>query len=77
MKQCFKCLRKKPLFLFKANRMKYQIKSDMGKRVECRLCSVKRFIYQNGKIVKYNPKTKKFELITLTVNIKNIILQYI
>ena len=57
--------------------MKYQLKSDKGKQVECRLCSVKRFINQNGKIVNYNPATKKFEIIILKVNIKNIILQYI
>ena len=77
MKQCFTCKRKKPLIFYKKNRMKYQLKSDHGRVVECRLCTVKRFIKRQGKIVKYNFDTKKFELLTMKVNLINILKQYL
>jgi hypothetical protein len=57
--------------------MKYVIKSDKGKLIECRICTVKRFIREEGKIVKYNFITKKFEVITLKINLKNIINQFL
>jgi DNA-directed RNA polymerase subunit RPC12/RpoP len=77
MKNCFTCKHKKPLILFKKNRMKYQLKSDFGRCVECRSCSVKRFIKQKGKIVKYNFNIKKFEILELKINLINIINQYV
>lgn len=77
MKTCFTCKRKKPLFLFKKNRMKYQLKSDFGRVVECRLCTVKRFINQKGKIVKYNWNIKKFEVVKSKLNLINIIKEYL
>jgi hypothetical protein len=57
--------------------MKYQIKSDKSRAVECRLCTCKRFIRQEGSIVKYNFDIKKFEVIQLKVNRKNIINQFL
>jgi len=77
MKRCFKCTRKYPLFLFGKNNMKYVIKSDKGRLIECRICTVKRFIKEEGKIVKYNFIIKKFEIITLKINLKNIINQFL
>lgn len=77
MKRCFTCNIKKPLFLFKKNRMKYQLKSDFGRCVECRLCSVKRLIKQKGKVVKFNFNVKKMEIVNIKVNFLNIILEYI
>lgn len=77
MKRCFTCKHKKPLFLFKKNRMKYQLKTDFGRCVECRLCSVKRLINQKGKIVKFNFNVKKMEIVNIKLNFKNIILEYI
>lgn len=77
MKRCFTCKHKKPLILFKKNRMKYQLKSDFGRCVECRLCSVKRLIKQKGKVVKFNFNVKKMEIVNIKLNFKNIILEYI
>ena len=42
MKRCFKCKRKKFLFLFKKDSSTYQLKSSFGKAVLCRWCSIKR-----------------------------------
>lgn len=77
MKKCFSCNKKKPLFLFKKNRMKYQLKSDIGRCVECRMCTAKRFINQNGKIIQRNFQTNKFEITQTKVNVINIIKQYL
>lgn len=77
MKSCFTCKHKKPLFLFKKNKMKYQLKTDFGRCVECRLCSVKRLIKQKGKVIKYNFNVKKMEIVNIKLNFKNIILEYI
>tara|TARA_R110000868_G_scaffold65785_1_gene196390 strand:- start:96 stop:335 length:240 start_codon:yes stop_codon:yes gene_type:complete len=77
MKKCFTCKIKYPLFMFGINHMKYQIKSDKGKLVDCRICTCKRFIKQKGNVCKYNFTIKKFEVITLKVNLKNIIKQFL
>lgn len=77
MKTCFTCCIKKPLFLFHLNAMKYQVKSNQGKSIECRLCTVKRFIRQKGHIIKFNFTTKKFELLHFKVNLLNIIKTYL
>ena len=68
MKACFKCKVKKPMFLYHNDTMKYQLKSNKGKVVECRLCRVKRFIRQKGEVITYNINTKKFEIVRLKVN---------
>lgn len=77
MKRCFTCKRKKPLFLFKKNRMKYQLKSDMNRCVECRLCTAKRFINQHGKIAEFDFNIRKFQITKQNVSLINIIKQYI
>lgn len=65
------------MFLYHKDTMKYQLKSNKGKVVECRLCRVKRFIRQKGEVVNYNLNTKKFEVIRLKLNFINIIKRYL
>lgn len=57
--------------------MKYQLKSDLGRCVECRLCTAKRFINQNGKIAKFDFNIKKFQIIKQNISLTNIIKQYL
>ncbi len=76
LKRCFTCKRLKPLIWFKINHRTYQLPSDKGRVVDCRLCSVKRFINQDGEIIKYNPSTNKYDTINLKVNLWNIIKLY-
>ena len=76
MKKCFGCKFKKPLFLFYKNRMKYQLKSDFGRTVECRMCTTKRFVRQKGKVVKYDFNIKKFQVTESRVTIWTIIKEY-
>lgn len=63
--------------MYKDNRMKYKIASDKGKLIECRTCTTKRFIKENGRVVRYDFSTNKFEIVQFKVNIKNIIKQFI
>jgi hypothetical protein len=48
MKRCFKCKRKKFIFLFKKDSSTYQLKSSFGKSVLCRWCSIKRAFKEGG-----------------------------
>ena len=77
MKRCFTCHRLKPLIWFKINNRKYQLKSDKGRAVNCRLCNVKRLIKQNGEVIKYNYETNKYEPIKIKTNLINIIKYYL
>jgi len=76
IKRCFGCNKLKPLFWFKVNTRKYQLKSDKGRAVDCRLCGVKRLIKQKGEVIKYNPATNKYDSIKLKVNLLNILKTY-
>lgn len=76
IKRCFGCNKLKPLFWFKVNQRKYQLKSDKGRAVDCRLCGVKRLIKQKGEVIKYNPATNKYNSIKLKVNLLNILKTY-
>lgn len=76
MKRCFTCHRLKPLVWFKINNRKYQLKSDKGRAVNCRLCNVKRLIKQNGEVIKYNYVTNKYDAFTIKPNLINIIKHY-
>lgn len=76
MKRCFTCHRLKPLIWFKINHRKYQLKSDKGRAVNCRLCNVKRLIKQNGEVIKYNYETNKYDAVTIKTNLINIIKYY-
>ena len=77
MKRCFTCNRLKPLILFKINNRKYQLKTDKGRAVNCRLCNVKRLIKQNGEVIKYNFETNKYDAVTIKTNLINIIKYYL
>lgn len=77
MKRCFTCNRLKPLIFFKINNRKYQLKSDKGRAVNCRLCNVKRLIKQDGKVIKYNYVTNKYDAVTIKTNLLNIIKYYL
>ncbi len=41
------------------------------------MCTAKRFINQNGKIIQRNFQTNKFEITQTKVNVINIIKQYL
>lgn len=77
MKRCFTCNRLKPLIWFKINKRKYQLKSDKGRAVNCRLCNVKRLIKQDGQIIKYNYAINKYEPIKIKTNLINLIKYYL
>lgn len=60
--------------MYKPNRMKYQLTSDLGKVTECRICEFKRVTA--GDWVKYNFKNNKFEVktkLTYWQGIKHVI----
>lgn len=76
LKRCFSCNRLKPLFLFKINTRKYQLLSDKGRCVDCRLCNVKRFIKQNGSILKYNATTNRYDTVEYEVSLLNTLKIY-
>ncbi len=76
MKRCFTCKRVKPLFMFGKNRMKYQIKSDMGRLIDCRLCTIKRIYKQDGNYIAYNFTTKRFDSAYIKPTLINLIKQY-
>ena len=71
-KKCFTCKVKYPLILFGKNTTKYSLPSDLGRLVECRFCCVKRFLKQEGKVVVYDPVTRKFSIKQYEVNLKTI-----
>ena len=76
IKRCFGCNRLKPLIWFKINPRKYQLKSDKGRAVDCRLCAVRRLIKQKGEIIKYNPSINRYDTINLKINLWNILKTY-
>lgn len=76
-KRCFTCKFNKPLVLYKKSKMKYTIPTDKGVNVDCRLCSTKRLIKQNGIVLEYDFNNKKFENKIIKLNIINIIKYYI
>lgn len=74
-KRCFSCSVNYPLFMYHKNNRTYQNKSDKGKVIECRICTVKRFIKQNGKIVRV--VNGKFTIVEKQVTLKNILKEFI
>lgn len=73
-KKCFTCNKPRLLFMYKPNRMKYQLASDLGKVTECRICEFKRIIKEDW--VKYNFNNEKFEIktkLTYWQGIKHVI----
>ena len=76
IKRCFQCNRLKPLIWFKVNPRKYQLKSDKGRAVNCRLCNVKRLIKQGGEVIKHNPATNKYDTVKININLLNLLKNY-
>ena len=76
-KRCFTCKIKYPLILFKKNTTKYSLPSDLGRLVECRFCCVKRFLKQKGKVVVYDPVTRKFSIKQYKVTILAVIKRFV
>jgi hypothetical protein len=62
MKQCYKCYKFKPLFLFKRDSSKYQIKSSKGRCICCRKCSVKLAFKEGGVMQRIEGKFTFVEL---------------
>lgn len=60
-KVCFNCQQSKPLSAFAKNRMKYSIKSDMGRMLVCKDCDLLRSI-RTLTNVRFNFETGKFEI---------------
>lgn len=75
-KRCFTCKIKYPVFLFHKNTTKHSIASDLGRTIECRICNVKRFIKQKGKVSEYNTATRKHSVQQYKVNLKNILKRF-
>lgn len=75
-KRCFKCNRLKPLFLFSKNRRNYQLKSDKGRLVNCRLCETIHFMHEKGKVVRYDFVSKKFNINKGLYNVNTILQTY-
>jgi hypothetical protein len=75
IKRCFSCNRLKPLIWFKINPRKYQLKSDKGRAVNCRLCNVKRLIIQK-EVIKHNPLTNKYDTVKIKINLLNLLKYY-
>jgi hypothetical protein len=48
MKYCITCGKNRHLFMYHTDDSKYQIKSNNGKCIECRLCTFKRSIKDKG-----------------------------
>ncbi len=47
-KYCFTCGKRLPLIMYHRDYSKYQLKSNKGKTIECRFCSLKRNLNDKG-----------------------------
>ena len=57
--KCFKCHIEKPLEKFKDNYRKYQLKSNKGKCIVCKLCSLQDAL-NTLSVVRYDYEENKF-----------------
>lgn len=62
-KYCISCGKNKPLFLYHRDDSKYQIKSNNGKCIQCRLCSFKRAYKDKGLMSRIDGK---FQFVPMT-----------
>jgi len=70
-KYCFTCGKRLPLIMYHTDDSKYQIKSNNGKTIECRICTYKRAKSQGGLMSRINGK---FEFVPMS---KIEILKYV
>jgi len=62
-KRCYTCNIKWPLFMFKKDRRKFQLKIALGKVRNCKICSHKE---SREPVIRYNFTTNNFEIVKLT-----------
>ena len=68
-KVCFGCKRNLPLFMYQINNSKYIREAELGKVIECRLCTYKRAKLKGGLMARiegkftFVPMTKKERII--------------
>ena len=70
-KYCRSCGKNRPMYLYHSDDSKYQIKSNNGRVIECRICTYKRAKSQGGLMSRINGK---FEFVPMT---KIEILKYV
>jgi len=63
-KFCFTCGKRLPLIMYHTDDSKYQIKSNKGKCIECRLCFLKRALNQKGYMQRVDGKFKFIQVNT-------------
>ena len=62
-KTCYTCNIKWPLFMFKTDRRKFQLKIALGKVRNCKICCHKA---SREPVIRYNFTINKFEIVKLT-----------
>jgi hypothetical protein len=60
--KCFRCKIEKPLNKYKDNNRHYQIKSNKGKCMVCKLCSFQKALNELS-VIRYNFEEKRFDII--------------
>lgn len=73
MKKCFTCKVEKPLSEFDINRMKYQVKADLGTCIVCKECELTKAI-ETLSVIKYDFIISKF--ITINFQTKEEVLEH-
>jgi DNA-directed RNA polymerase subunit RPC12/RpoP len=63
MKQCFKCKRNLPLWLFSKNPRKYQRPTNKGRNYNCRMCTYK-LLSKTKYGWLWNTEVQKFECVS-------------
>jgi len=62
-KYCFTCGKRLPLIMYHRDDSKYQLKSNKGKTIECRFCTLKRNLNDKGLM---NRIDGKFQFVPMT-----------
>lgn len=73
MKKCFNCKVEKPLSEFEINRMKYQVKADLGTCIVCKECELARAL-EALSVIKYDFTINKF--VTIDFQTKEEVVEY-
>ena len=62
IKNCFGCKRNLPLFMYQVNNSKYMREAELGKVIECRLCTYKRAKEKRGLMARIEGKFTFIEM---------------